>query len=155
VTENLTASAPDGASVILYTADQVLLYKRDGRPKIFPHRWAIFGGGIEEGETPEETVCRELRDELGYSLLPQDLEYLGRFGVHLGLYNYTVHYYRAQLKQDFWDILLALSKVKHLEREGAGIALFSHEEVDYLNLVCHDRVALERHFHGRDFGFVD
>ena len=153
--ENATPPAPDGASVILYTQDKVLLYKRDSHPKIFPNRWAIFGGGIEAGESPQETVCRELRAEVGYLLLPQDLEYLGRFKVLVGHYQYTVHYYRSQLKLDFWDLLTGLASVRHLEREGEGVALFTHDEIDGLNLVCQDRLALERHFRGRDFGFID
>jgi hypothetical protein len=59
------------------------------------------------------------------------------------------------LTQDFWDILLKLNAAGYLEREGEGIALFSHDEIDCLNLVCQDRVALERHFRGSDFGFID
>ena len=151
---NEERSAPDGASVILYAPNQVLLYKKDGRPKLFPHRWAIFGGGIEEGETPTTTVCRELQVELGYLLTPEDLEFLGLFQVLESGYKYQVHYYRSELKQDFWDILLNLHSVRDPEREGEGIALFSHPEVEYLNLVCQDRMALERHFRGREFGFI-
>jgi 8-oxo-dGTP pyrophosphatase MutT (NUDIX family) len=153
--ENPAKLEPDGASVILYTGNKVLLYKRDSRPRLFPNRWAIFGGGIEPGETPEETACRELKDELGYQLSPQDLEPLGRFSVNALLHRYIVHYFRAELTQDFWDILLNLKAIDHPEREGDGMALFSHDEIDYLNLVCQDRAALERHFRGNDFGFID
>jgi 8-oxo-dGTP pyrophosphatase MutT (NUDIX family) len=146
---------PDGASVILYANNQVLLHKRDSRPRLFPNRWAIFGGGIEPGETPEETACRELKDELGCQLSPQDLEPLGRFRVCAPSHCYLVYYFRAELPQDFWDILLKLKTINYSEREGEGIALFSHDKIDYLNLVCQDRVALERHFRGNDFGFID
>jgi len=150
-----TGLPTDGASVILYTDAQVLLYKRDGHPMLFPHRWAIFGGGIEAGESPEETVCRELRVELGYSLIPRDLELLGRSRVIEPHHNYLVHYFRSKLNQDYWDILLNLHLVAGLEREGEGIAMFSHGEVDFLHLTCQDRLALERHFRGHDFGFID
>ena len=155
LTSSPTSSAPDGASVILYTDERVLLYKRDGRPMLFPHCWAILGGGIETGESPEETACRELRVELGYSLIPDDLELLGQLRVIESSYNYLVHYFRSKLKQDFWDILINLHSVVGLEREGEGIALFSHDEVDSLYLTCQDRLALERHFRGHDFGFID
>ena len=152
--ENPAGLELDGAAVILYTSDKVLLHKRDSRPRLFPNRWAIFGG-VEPGETPEETACRELKDELGYQLSPQDLEPLGRFRVSAPSHRYIVHYFRAKLSQDFWDILLKLNAIDHPEREGEGIALFSHDEIDCLNLVCQDRVALERHFRGADFGFIE
>ncbi|HZA22177.1 MAG TPA: NUDIX domain-containing protein, partial [Dehalococcoidia bacterium] len=108
-------------------------------PQDIPQRGAIFGGGIEAGESPQETVCRELQAEVGYLLLPQDLEYLGKFKVFVEHYQYTVHYYRSPLKLDFWDLLTGLGSAGDLEREGEGVALFTHDEVDGLNLVCQDR----------------
>ena len=48
-----------------------------------------------------------------------------------------------------------LGNVAGLESEGEEIAMFSHDEVDFLNLTCPDRLALERHFRGRNFGFID
>ena len=61
--ENPARLELDGASVILYTNNKVLLHKRDSRPRLFPNRWFIFGRVIEPDETPEETACRELKDE--------------------------------------------------------------------------------------------
>ena len=96
-----------------------------------------------------------MKDELGYQLSPQGMEPLGRFRVCLPSHRYIVHYFRAELAQDIWEILLTLNVVDHPEREGERISLFSHDEIDYLNLVCQDRVALERHFRGNEFGFID
>lgn len=90
----------------------MLLQKRDHRPRRFPGRWAVFGGGIQPGESAETSACREMQEELGLSLTPPDLE-------------------------------------------GEGLALFTHDEMDYLHLRCHDRIALERHFQGNKFGFLD
>lgn len=49
------------ARAIIIKDDQVLLMHRikDGR-----EYYAFPGGGIEEGETPEETVAREIKEEL-------------------------------------------------------------------------------------------
>ena len=48
---------------------ELLLYKRDNKPGIpFPQHWDLFGGHIEEGETPEEALVREVKEELNYDL---------------------------------------------------------------------------------------
>ena len=50
---------PDGAGVILYTADKVLLHKRDEHPPQFPNYWGVFGGQMESQETPVVAAARE------------------------------------------------------------------------------------------------
>jgi len=48
---------------------EFLFYLRDGKPGIpFPHHWDLFGGHVEEGETPEEALIREVKEELNYDL---------------------------------------------------------------------------------------
>ena len=58
LTSSPTSSAPDGASVILYTDERVLLYKRDGRPMLFPHCWAILGEALKQ-ENPRKKLPAE------------------------------------------------------------------------------------------------
>lgn len=49
--------------------DELLLYLRDNKPGIpFPMHWDLFGGHLEEGESPEEALVREVKEELGYDL---------------------------------------------------------------------------------------
>ena len=58
---------PRGAGVLLYDrhTQRVLLYRRDNAPTIpFPGHIDILGGAIEAGETPEQTVVREIAEEL-------------------------------------------------------------------------------------------
>ena len=46
-----------------------LLYLRDNKPEIpFPDHWDLIGGHIEEGETPEEALVREVKEELDIDL---------------------------------------------------------------------------------------
>ncbi len=56
-----------GAGVLFYDKAQrrVLLYRRDNTPTIpYPNYLDILGGHLEAGETPEQTVVRELAEEL-------------------------------------------------------------------------------------------
>ena len=47
----------------------MLLYLRDNKPGIpFPDHWDLIGGHVEEGETPEEALVREVKEELDIDL---------------------------------------------------------------------------------------
>lgn len=59
------------AAVILENDEkEILLYLRDNKPDIpFPHHWDLFGGHVEEDETPEQALVREVKEELGLNLV--------------------------------------------------------------------------------------
>jgi mutator protein MutT len=64
------------AAVILNRAGHILLVrKRDTGTFMQP------GGKFEEGETGEQALSRELREELGFELTGADFQYVGRFSA--------------------------------------------------------------------------
>ena len=57
------------AVIILLNKDnEVILQKKDLGFRTWPGYWCFFGGGIREGEKPEETIKREIRAETGLEL---------------------------------------------------------------------------------------
>ena len=52
---------PISAKGIILCNEQVLLLKNER------NEWELPGGRLEQGETPEECVIREIREELGFS----------------------------------------------------------------------------------------
>ena len=55
----------------------VYLQRRDKDAKRSPDWFGFFGGGIEEGESPEQALLREAKEELDY--LPVNTKFLGEY----------------------------------------------------------------------------
>lgn len=58
------------ATAILFDCNnQLLIYLRDNKPGIsYPGYWDLFGGKVEPGETPEQALVREVKEELGVTV---------------------------------------------------------------------------------------
>lgn len=53
-------------AIIVNNDNQILLLKRNPNIEMWqPGKWALVGGGVDDGETPEEAVKREIKEETG------------------------------------------------------------------------------------------
>lgn len=115
--------------IILNPANQVLLQRKDSTYDWWPGYWCTFGGGVEEGESLESALVREIDEETGLSL--SDIKYFmeqsfseqtkqGPFKKRSG----TIHYFSAKFDGDLSMIVLG---------EGAGFSIFDERELDGYN----------------------
>lgn len=112
---------PEGTSILLVNnRNKVLLMLRDDLPHIpCPNMWDLPGGHVEPNETPDDCICRELQEELGFC--PDAIRPFGVYDFPDRLeYVYTA-------RADFNPDTICLT-------EGQKIAWFSLEEADALDL---------------------
>ena len=94
-----------------------LLQLRDDNPSIeFPGHWGLFGGTIENGESPCEAASRELEEEIEIRIVPEEIY---EYRQYL-LSNYRVH-------ACICDMEIPLSKLTL--QEGTDLGLFSINEI--------------------------
>jgi 8-oxo-dGTP pyrophosphatase MutT (NUDIX family) len=112
---NTDLSARAVAIAILYRQGKFLLQLRDNIPEIIhPGCWALFGGHLEAGETPEQGLKRELLEEIGYA--PSVVNLFGKY-PRPGVIRYVYH---GELTVDIDALVLG---------EGWDMALVSPEDI--------------------------
>lgn len=68
----------DIVSSLIYSKDNKLLMgmKDPKAGGVYPDCWHIPGGGIEEGESKEQAVAREVKEEVGIDISPYRIEFV-------------------------------------------------------------------------------
>ena len=83
----------DCVAVVVIDADDNVLLVEQFREPVEKTLLEIPAGGIDPGEDPVATVCRELREETGY--LPREVERLGGFYSAPGYSSEYLYLYQA------------------------------------------------------------
>lgn len=99
---------------------EILLYLRDNKPNIpFPHHWDLFGGYIDEEETPEQALVREVKEELNYDL--KEYKFFKKYDCTEGDVHPNIKFiYNGKVDKP----------IKELElQEGEKLQFFSREEI--------------------------
>lgn len=122
--------APGADIIIINSQQKVLLVLRDNKSSIpFPNTWALLGGFIEENESPEATIRRELVEEM-------ELE--------LGEIKFFKSYFWQECDEHIFWTRLDLDISQITLHEGQKLAYFSREEIDRLEFASHyDRILVE------------
>lgn len=119
---------PDGrralaGALLLHPDGRVLLQLRDDKPDIeSPDLWSLFGGGLDEGESPEAGMLREVEEEIGFRVrhyrpLMVFEGWGGRFHIYLAAVTEPLE--RLTLTEgagfDYWDVEAALAEPRMTE----------------------------------------
>ncbi|MBD3208012.1 MAG: NUDIX domain-containing protein [Candidatus Nealsonbacteria bacterium] len=113
---------------------KVLFQHRDSDAPSSPNCWGLFGGAMEEGETPEKGIKREVEEELQIKL--KDFKLFGKYefreeGIIKERYIFT-----APLNH-------SLEILREQQREGDDLALLSFKEMQGLKTSSHTDVILK------------
>lgn len=95
------------AQVLLFDRhDRLLIYLRDEKADIpFPNYWDFFGGHVEVGETPEQALVREVKEELGIELV--SYEFFRSYECLQGdVYPNKKYIYRARIDRTIDELTL-------------------------------------------------
>lgn len=134
---------PADAAVALITDERqrYLVQLRDAKPTIFfPDHWGCFGGALEPGESDEEALRRELKEELRLDLAPEPLARFTTFTFDFSsIGNGIIHraFFEARVNS---SILPSLRLA-----EGQEVRFFPGPELLRRQMVPYDRFAIWMH----------
>jgi len=98
-------------------------------------KWTFFGGKVEEGEEPKETLEREFKEETNLEInkikLYQTIEYTNPANEFI-----VLHVFEGVFDKKVSEISLT---------EGAGFAFFDSKELENLNLYEPYKKILKKH----------
>ena len=118
------------AQVLLFDRTGCLLiYLRDDKPEIpFPNHWDLFGGHLEDGESPEQALVREVKEELGVTL--QQWQFFRRFDCAVGdAYPNVKHIYWTTIGQTARQLAL------HEGQRLRSITMAERPEIKFANIL--------------------
>jgi mutator protein MutT len=120
--------------ILMDSDGKIVLQHRDGNAPTKKNMWAFFGGGIDKGETPEQTVRREAREELGIEL--KNLKFFNR-------YEFQESYGFIEKSVFVAELDNSVEELKKQQEEGDGLGLFSFEETKGLEMSENDMKILK------------
>lgn len=110
-------------------AGRVILQHRSTDQQRSPGKWGFFGGHNEVGESPEETLLREIEEEL--QIIPEKYTFFNVYDFLRGNEKIKKYIYTAPLTY-------SVEELRKKQTEGQDLGLFTYQEILALDLIDHD-----------------
>jgi len=120
-------------AIIVNSKGEFLLQKKT-KNYVHSGKWGFFGGGIENNESAEETIRRELFEELGIKFNNFKLFSKGKYMINE--YKYEESVFILRFNKNISEIRLG---------EGAGFAFFNKDELSSINIFPEARKIIEKY----------
>ncbi len=123
------------AAILLVREDGTfLLQHRAEDAKRSPGMWGFFGGGISEGETAEQALVRECKEELS-----------------IDVRDYALRYQQYNVWKESEGMLSVFTAPFEkqgpiTQHEGQGMGWFTLADLEMLPIIVNDRIAIETIF---------
>lgn len=125
-------------AVIVNEKNEVLLQKKTLDYPICPGGyWCFFGGIIEPGENPKNSLIRELKEELGLDFNENIIEFMKSREYEIAGYKVKAYNFIVKFEGKLSDIKAT---------EGGGFAFFDKSELKDLKLIPNNIEILEEYF---------
>jgi len=112
-------------AIIVNEDNKILLLKRGDDSRIWmPNKWALVGGGIEKGESPEKAIKREILEETGLEID----DFINSFTIQRHM-DSIEHVFVCRYEGEYTDI--------RLNFENSNYGWYDINEIDYLDTVPH------------------
>ena len=123
-----------------------LMQLRDDRPDIFwPAHWGLFGGALDPGESFDNALAREMREETGLDVDSCEASLFTRLTFDFDAFGF------GQVTRAFYTIAMPDRLIPSLRLgEGQEMRFFRKADVLHQKIVPHDSHALWMHIYRRE-----
>ena len=119
------------SGAIISDGEKFLFGKRNEHAKWYPGTWDIIGGHAIEFETEEDTMIREVEEEL--SIVATEYELLAKADIPLG---------SAQVRLYIFIVTKWLGNIRNSSVEHSEIAWFRREDLNQIELAAKEYLLL-------------
>ena len=125
------------SAVVTLSDGTIILHKRKDN-----NQWSLLGGAMEYGETIEQTIIREVKEESGLDCLVTRI---------IGVYsnpNHIIAYSDGEVRQEFSICFHCIATTSEIvvSDESKEVRAFSKDEIATLNLHPAQKIRIDDYF---------